>query len=84
MKNKAIDLLNITRKAPQMFCSNKEALLSRVTTILEMVDINFNVIEFYKKHLTLTGNSLLGTKDNYPTEWGHKVIDDALEIIKNN
>ena len=56
MKQKAISLLNETKKYPNMFASTKEAFIMRVATILEMVLPKFNILEFYKKHIIFYNN----------------------------
>lgn len=82
MLKKAIELLLLTKQYPRMFASDKESLMCRVSTILEMAEISFNINDFYEKHLKVYGNIYADIKDQYDDSWAESVIDDALYIIK--
>ena len=83
MKDKCIKLLEQTAKTPKMFCTNKEALLVRVTTILEIFITNFNASKFYKKHLKTKGTTYLYLNDTYDNEWASNVINDGIILLKS-
>lgn len=80
-KEKAESLLVLTRKTPRMFASSRESMMNRVATILEMADVDFVVIDFYKKHLGTYGCAYLTWHEEFQDEWGHQVIDDALQLL---
>lgn len=84
IKEKAESLLSITRKAPKMFSGSRESIMNRVVTILEMVEIDFDVIEFYKKHLGINGCAYATWSEDFTDDWAHYVIDDALELLKEH
>ena len=78
MTNLAEVLLINTKNYPKMYASDSEALIMRVSTILEMADENFNCEDFYKKHLNIEN-----LKKDFDEQWVNCLIDDALSIIKN-
>lgn len=80
-KEKAEELLLVTKKCPGMFASNRESMMNRVATILEMASVKFVVIDFYKKHLGTYGCAYLTWYEKVEDEWGHQVIDDALQLL---
>ena len=81
IKDKAESLLLLTRRNPRMFASNCESMMNRIATILEMTDIDFVVIDFYKKHLGTYGNTYLLWHEEFQDDWAHQVIDDALQLL---
>lgn len=83
IKERAIAFLEQTHKTPRMFCFTKEGLLMRVTTTLDLAGIEFNGINFYKKYLELQGSAFKGLSDSFDDLWARKIIDEALEMIKN-
>jgi hypothetical protein len=82
-KQKAISLLNETKKYPNMFASTKEAFIMRVATILEMVLPKFNILEFYKKHIIFYNNIFLDLNEEFSVSWAENVIFNALEMLNN-
>jgi hypothetical protein len=78
---KAKELLDITRQAPRMFATSREAMMSRVSTILEMANINFAIQDFYKLHLGTNGCAYATWSEDVTDEWALIVIDDALKIL---
>jgi len=86
MFSKAIELLLKTRKCPAMWASNKEAYISRVTSILEMLfDTNkFDSQIFYIKHLEGKGGRYQSSDHPVDECWGQQVVDDALKIINEH
>lgn len=81
IKDRAKVLLRDTRERPQMFAITKDSLMNRVSTILDMVDINYDVVEFYKQHLKTHGFSYASASESVDTEWAHQLIDHALEML---
>ena len=81
IKDKAESLLLLTRRAPGMFSGSRESMMNRVATILEMADVDFVVIYFYKKHLGTYGCAYLTWHEEVQEAWGHQVIDDALQLL---
>lgn len=84
MLNKSILLLLQLKQTPQMFASCKEALIMRVSTILEMTLEDFNTAEFYKKHLDTIGSIYINIHDEINEKWSGLVIDDAISILQRN
>jgi hypothetical protein len=85
MKNlisKGKEILTITRRTPRMFAYHRESFINRVATVLEMLDVTFEVTEFYGKHLGTYGAAYLTVSDTFDDEWAHTVIDDALSMIE--
>lgn len=80
---RAKELLTNFRKAPKTFSTCREAVLMRVTTILEMANITFDIPNFLKSHLEVKGNMYLNLLESFEDEWAIKVIDAALVIIEN-
>ena len=83
IKNLAIILLQNTKNHPKMYGSNKEALIMRVSTILEMIEENFNIQNFYNKHLKVLGNSYVDLNEEVNDLWVEQMINDALFLIEN-
>src|SRR5437870_3571021 len=79
--SKAKELLDARRRAPRMFAASKESYINMVTTILEMLEIKFNIQDFYVKHLGVINNTYLSTKDEVDDKWAHEVIDEAFKLI---
>jgi hypothetical protein len=74
-------LLLSLHKAPRMYASTREALLMRVSTILEMVDDNYDARDLYEKHGSPTGNVYGDMDKQYEDEWARCVIDKALTLL---
>jgi len=83
LKENAINLLNQTIKCPKMYATDKEAFLMRVSTILEIVDENFSVENFYKTHLKTFGSNYIGLNEEIDDIWAKEVINDALYLLKS-
>ena len=84
MLNKASLLLLQLKQTPKMFATCKEALIMRVSTILEMSLEDFNASDFYEKHLDSIGNTYINIHDEVSEKWSDAVIDDAIIILKQN
>lgn len=82
IKNLAINLLSDTLQHPKMYASNKEALIMRVATILEMVCEDFDVQNFYNLHLKKIESNYFDLNEDFDEKWSNKVITDALKIAK--
>jgi hypothetical protein len=82
--SKGKQVLSITRKAPGMFAGSKESYVNRVATVLEMLSVNFNVHDFYAKHLGTYGNTYKDADNHVDEQWGHSVVDDALQMINDH
>lgn len=81
IKDRAKVLLLKTRQAPTMFAITKDSLMSRVFTILDMVEVNYDVVDFYKLHLKTMGSAYATASEVVNVEWAHQLIDHALEMI---
>jgi hypothetical protein len=83
MRPKIIRMLNDTRRTPAMYSQSIEAMLMRVTTLLEVAGVQFSVVEFYCKHSGKNGNCYLleKPKDMSFDSWSHQVVDDALSML---
>lgn len=77
MKDKGIQMLLDTLKTPKMYAYTKEGLLMRVSTILELISDDIDLIIFYKKH-----NGYTNIDKQYSDEWATLLIVDALELVK--
>jgi len=82
--NKAIEILTKWRKTPCMYASDYEAWMTMVLAIMEFVDVRNESPGFFKKHIGTYGNSYLNLDKKLDDEWAHKVIDEAINIIKIN
>lgn len=78
---RARKLLEETRRAPRMFASTKEALLSRCSTVLEMLGIEGAGQAFYLRHLYSRASVVCGLEDPVDDEWAEAVILDALSQL---
>ena len=81
---KVIRMLTDTARAPAVYAQSVEAMLMRVSTLLEVAEIPFSVTEFYCKHSGQEGNSyLLEIPAGMTFEtWACQVIDDAIKLIE--
>ena len=79
---RAEELLLRTRKTPRMFASTREAMMSRVTSILEMTNLILDYSYFYEVHLGTRGAAYLTMTEPVTDEWAYNVIDDALVKLK--
>lgn len=80
---KAKEILALTRKTPGMFAYHRESFLNRIATVLEILEIDFEITDFYAKHLGTHGSIYLTLSDTFDDNWAHAVIDDAFQMIEN-
>lgn len=81
MKEKAKMFLLELKIAPRMFATSKEALIMRVTTILEMTLDDFDAHAFYNKHLEKKGTTYINLNDLFDKNWADAIIDDAITYL---
>ena len=81
VKEKAKEILIQTRESPKMYASIREALLSRVTSLLELAGVEFDPGAFYAKHSELYGNVILMLDKEVDDQWAKEVIDDAISLL---
>jgi hypothetical protein len=81
MIHRAESLLKQTRQAPGMYATRREAFVAHVCGIMTLLDAEFDVREFYGKHLEKHGSILKGIDKEVHEEWGHGVVDDALRHL---
>ena len=84
MNPKILKMLNDTKLYPRMYAVSEEAVLMRVSTLLEVAGVSFSCSEFYRKHSQTEGNiPLLKRPDNVDFDtWTRSVVDDGLEMLK--
>jgi hypothetical protein len=70
-----------TRKYSKMYASTKEALLARVTAILDVCEVEYSVQDFMSDHVETYGNMYVGLQEEYEEEWAHKVCDHAMVLL---
>jgi len=75
-------MLVTTRKFPGMYARTKESLLSRVTAILDVCEVDYHVQDFYADHVETYGNMYVGLDDEFTDEWAHAVCDAAMNLLK--
>jgi hypothetical protein len=77
-------MLLSTAKTPQMYAHSVEAMLMRVSTLLEVSGVQFSVVEFYCKHGGRQGNAyLLEKPENLSFDaWTQIMVDDAIEMLE--
>jgi len=79
----ARQLLTNMGKAPCMWATRREAYMMRVEAILDMVmQDEFDWRAFNHRHMRVRGPTCLDLDLPVETEWGRKVIADALEVIE--
>lgn len=76
---KAKEILTYTSRHPRMYVTSKEALLARVSAILEMADIFDS--QLYDRHVDMQGNMYRNLSDTYSLDWSKNVINDAFNLI---
>lgn len=81
VKEKAEQLLIGIRSASRMYAQSRAELLGQISTILQMTEVTFGVIDFYKKHLGTNGCAYATWSETFDDDWAHKAIDDALSIL---
>ncbi len=84
MKYSPIESILIdTGACPKMYATSRESFMNRVSTCLEIADLNFSSSKFWEKHLGVIGSSYVNPNEPMTDEWARFVIDDALEILKH-
>lgn len=81
VKEKAEQLLTSIYAAPVLFATARESLLGQISTILQMAEVNFSVIDFHKKHLGTKGCAYATWSETFDDDWAHKAIEDALSLL---
>ena len=79
--SKALVLLESARANPRKHASTKETFIVKIATILEMVVAEFDVSNFYAKHLNMQGLMYMDLFSEVDDEWAYQVIDDAIDEI---
>lgn len=74
-------MLHNTRKFSRMYASTKEALLARVTAILDVCEVDYSVQDFYSDHVETYGNAYVGLTEEFEDDWAHSVCDHALALL---
>lgn len=85
MKDRIIGLLQLTAKYPQMYVGNEEALITRVTTLMEVVAVGYYFGDFYRRHFPNKkgANVVFERPDGIGfDDWARSVIADAIEMVK--
>jgi len=77
-------ILNRLRLTPRMCASVKEAYVVQVTTVLTMLQVDYDLQNFCAKHLETDGCAYKNCLEPVDDEWAHAVIDAALKLIDNN
>lgn len=67
---------------PGMFASNKEALSARVIAILDMCNIDIDTQALSLRNHKTIGNTYADLLEHPDVEWTTKLINDALNEIK--
>lgn len=75
------EVLASTRLTPRMYAWSREALMSRVSALMEIAIDGFEVRSFYDAHLVRSGCAYVGCDENYEDSWAHEVIDDAVSKL---
>lgn len=82
IKFKARRMLERCASIASMFATDKEALIMRVSTILEMSCDDFDPRMFYLKHIDHIGSAYTGLSDNFTDKWAKDLVADALTHLK--
>lgn len=72
------ELLLETRLRPCMFARSREALIMRVTTLIEMCSDDFVARDFYMKYFTPAAQLDMLVVDD---EWAINVVDEAIKCL---
>ena len=78
---RARSYLKATHRAPRMFATTREAMMCHITSVVYILIDDFNVIDFWRRHLGTRGSAYLGTQDPVTDDWARSVIDDALKLL---
>lgn len=82
-RHRAKEHLQNMGKHPGMYASNREAFLTEVTGILGIFNPKFTPIPFIINHTGRVGCSYKDLDIEVESDWGRKVIDDALIILES-
>ena len=79
-------MLANTRATPEMYAISVEAMLMRVSTLLEVAGVEFKVQEFYCKHGGKYGSGYLLQVPVGVTfgDWARTVCDDGLQMLERH
>ena len=79
--NKAIELVEKYKKAPRMYATDREAWMSMMFTILDVVDVRgIRVIQ--QKHYPIYGNTYLNLDKPLEDDWARTVADDVIILLR--
>lgn len=81
VKERATQMLTTLWQAPGMFATSYESFVSQISTILRMAEVDFVVIDFYKKHLGTYGSMYLKCSEMFDDDWAHSAVEDALSLL---
>lgn len=79
VKRLGMKFLGELYQTSRMFAYSKEALIAYVCGVMSMAKQDFDVAEFYQRHLD---GAELG--EEFDDVWARFVIDDALDELGNN
>lgn len=82
MIEKAIEILESLKEKPSLYCYTREAMLCRVTTVLDMVEATYNPSDFYvrnKPQEWVSYTSFLAEEAD--PEWITVVVNAALGLL---
>lgn len=83
LRSRVVDVLKSASDAPKMFAYTKEGFVTHVCTVMEMWDDEFDVADFYFRHLSEEGADGVRVRyetvtSNFEDEWAQKVVADAM------
>ena len=81
-KEKAKEILQYTFRRPRMYAASKEAMLQRVTVILEMCGIIEH--QLYEDYVEKIGNNCNDIFEPFSVEWGESLISEALKLLEES
>jgi len=65
-----------------MYAAKKEAFLAYVSAVLDVMLPDFLAREFYARHARMQGSAYADLDEEVTEDWGHKVADDALFLLR--
>jgi hypothetical protein len=79
-----LELLNTLKARPRMYCYTKEAVLMRVTTVMEMLGVKFSPSAFSSEFIFnyIYAEGMLDLVAIANQKWTASVVDKALELIR--
>jgi len=78
---RARKMLESTSQRSRMYASNREALLSRVSAILELVGVDNCGSSFYERHTSNRGSIPTDLAKDFDDAWAQSVTQDALHML---